>query len=244
MDKDKMLNQMCRVELNQADITAICKLRALPPACLQSRTLLRHHFLTDTGIEKAVAALDPRQILCLHLLNAAGGEEDIRFFTRLYKKAHPGSYHHTFTQQYKSVFSKVKTELIRKGLLLFSEKPKDPWQQTTVLERIRFIFPAEFAAFLPPPAKPLQVDPSEADIQKIDFLRKKLIEIIETPNALPPQSTKKEERLYIRNKTLYLGNSPFSLKRLTGSIGSRWKSAVTPDHNLDNCPLTPADLIN
>ncbi len=41
MDKDKMLKQMCRVELNQGDIKAICKLRALPPACLQSRTLLR-----------------------------------------------------------------------------------------------------------------------------------------------------------------------------------------------------------
>ena len=244
MDKDKMLKQMCRFELNQADIKAICKLRALPPACLQSRTLLQHHFLTDTGLEEAVAALDQRQILCLHLLNAAGREEDIEFFTRLYKKDHPGSYHHTFTQQYKTVFSKVKTELIRNGLLLFTEKPKDPWQQTTVLERIRFIFPAEFAAFLPPPAKPLQVDPSEADIQKIDFLRKKLIEIIETPNASPPQSPKKEERLNIRNKTLYLGNSPFSIKRLTGWIGSRWKSAVTVDHNLDNCPLTPADLIN
>ena len=244
MDKDKMLNQMCRVELNQADITAICKLRALPPACLQSRTLLRHHFLTDTGIEKAVAALDPRQILCLHLLNAAGGEEDIRFFTRLYKKAHPGSYHHTFTQQYKPVFSMVKTELIRKGLLLFAEKPKDPWQQTALLERLRFIFPAEFAAFLSPPAKPLQVDPSGANIRRIDFLREKLAEIIETSKTSLPQSSKKEERLHIRDKTLYLGKSPFSLKRLSGWVGSRWKEAVTVDPELDNSPLTPVDLID
>ena len=207
---------MCEFELNQADIKAICKLRDLPPACLQSRTLLRHHFLTDTGIEKAVAALDQRQILCLHLLNAAGGgKEDIRFFTRLYKKDHPGSYHHSFTQQYKTVFSMVKTELIRKGLLLFAEKPKDPWQQTTVLERIRFIFPVEFAAFLPPPAKPLQVDPSEANIQRIDFLREKLADIIETPQASQPQSPKKEGRLHIHDNTLFLGKSPFSLKRLS-----------------------------
>ena len=235
MDKDKMLNQMCESELKQVDIKAICKQRDLPPSCLQSRTLLRHHVLSDTGLEKAVAALDQRQILCLHLLNAAGRADDIEFFTRLYKKDHPGSYHHTFTQQYKTVFAKVKAELVRKGLILFAEKPKDRWQQTTVLERMRFIFPAEFAAFLPPPAKPLQVDPSAADIQKIDFLRKKLTEIIETPQASPPPSPKKEERLYIRSKSLYLGNSPFSLKRLTDWIRSRWKGAVTVDHNLDNC---------
>jgi hypothetical protein len=244
MDVDKMLKRMCRFELNQADIKAICTLRALPPACLQSRTLLRHHFLTDTGIEKAVAALDQNQILCLHLLAAAGGEEDIRFFARLYKKDHPGSYHHTFTQRYKTVFSRVKTELVRKGLLLFAEKPKDPWQKTSMLERLRFIFPAEFAAFLPPPAKPLQVDPSGADIRRIDFLREKLTEIIETPKTTPPQSPKMEERLHIRNKTLYLGKSPFSLKRLSGWIGSRWKTAVTVDPNLDNSPLTPVDLID
>jgi hypothetical protein len=244
MDKDKMLKQMCRFELNQADIKAICKMRALPPACLQSRTLLRHHFLTDTGIEKAVATLDQRQILCLHLLNAAGGEEDIRFFTRLYKKSHPGSYHHTFTQQYKIVFSMVKTDLIRKGLLLFAEKPKDPWQQTAVLERLRFIFPAEFVAFLPPPAKPLQVDASGADIRRIDFLREKLAEIFETSKTSPPQSPKKEERLHISDKTLFLGKSPFSLKRLSGWVGSRWKKVVTVDPNLDNSPLTPVDLID
>ena len=119
MDKDKMLKQMCRVGLNQGEIKAICKLRALPPACLQSRTLLGHNFLSDTGIEKAVAALDPREVLCLHLLNAAGREEDISFFTRLYKKAHPGSFHQSFTQQYRTVLSTVKTELVRKGLLLY-----------------------------------------------------------------------------------------------------------------------------
>ncbi|MCP4626842.1 MAG: hypothetical protein GY850_25535 [bacterium] len=244
MDKDKMLKQMCRVELNQADIKAICKLRALPPACLQSRTLLQHNFLSDTGIEKAVAALNPREVLCLHLLNAAGREEDIEFFARLYKKAHPGSYHHSFTQQYRTVFSTVKTELIRKGLLLFAEKPKDPWQKTSVLERLRFMFPAEFAALLPPPAKPLPVDASGANIRRIDFLREKLAEIIGTPQASAPPSPKKEERLHIRSNTIFLGKSPFSLKRLRGWIESRWKRVVKVDPELDNSHLTPVDLVN
>jgi len=243
MDKDKMLKRMCRFELNQGDIKAICKLRALPPACLQSRTLLGHHYLNDTGIEKAVAALDPREVLCLHLLNAAGREEDISFFTRLYKKAHPGSYHHSFTQQYRTVLSMVKRELVRKGLLLFAEKPKDPWQKTAVLERLRFMFPAEFAAFLPPPAKPLQGDASGANIQRMDFLREKLTEIFETPQASPSPSPQKEERLHIRDKTLFLGKSLFSFRRLKGWIRSRWQKVVEVDFESDNSPLTPVDLI-
>ncbi|KGM38820.1 hypothetical protein JY97_14430 [Alkalispirochaeta odontotermitis] len=243
MDKDKMLKKMCRVELTQADIKAICKLRALPPACLQSRTLLEHHFLSDTGIEKALAALDSREVLCLHLLNAAGREEDIEFFTRLYKKAHPGSYHHTFTEQYRTVFSTVKAQLVRKGVLLFAEAPNDPWQKTVKLERLRFMFPVEFAAFLPPPVKPLQVATSGVNIERIDFLRQKLAEIIETPSVSPSQTPGKEERLHIRGQTLFLGKSPFSVKRLRGWIGSRWRKVVEVDPEPDNSSLSPVDLI-
>jgi len=243
VDKDQIFKKMCRVELNQADMKAICKLRALPPACLQSRTLLEHHFLSDTGIEKALAALDPREVLCLHLLNATGREEDIEFFTRLYKKAHPGSYHHTFTEQYRTVFSAVKDQLVRKGLLLFAEAPKDPWQKTVKLERLRFMFPAEFAVYLPPPVKPLQVAASGGNIRRIDFLRQKLAEMIETPPASPSRSPGKEERLHIRDQTLFLGKGPFSLKRLRGWIGSRWGKVVEVDPQPDNSPLSPVDLI-
>jgi hypothetical protein len=106
------------------------------------------------------------------------------------------------------------------------------------------MFPAEFVAFLPPPAKPLQVDASGANIRRIDFLREKLAEIIETPESSPPQSPKNEERLHIRDNTLFLGKSPFSLKRLRGWIGSRWKSVVQVAPDLDNSPLPPVDLID
>ena len=90
----------------------------------------------------------------------------------------------------------------------------------------------------------MQIDPSGAHIQRIDFLREKLAEIIETPKASPSQSPKNEERLHIRDNTLFLGKSPFSLKRLSGWIGSRWKKVVQVDPNLDNCSLTPVDLID
>jgi hypothetical protein len=106
------------------------------------------------------------------------------------------------------------------------------------------MFPAEFAAFLPTPAKPLRVDAPGAKIQRIDILRQKLAEIVETPPASPPQASKNEERLHIRDKTLYLGKSPFSLKRLNGWIRSCWEQVVTVDRKLDNCSLTPVDLID
>ena len=142
---------MCGFGLSQADIKAICIIRNLPPACLKSRELFRHHFLAETGIEKVIASLDEKQILFLHLLNAAGKETDIEFFTRLYKEAHPDDYGYTFNDKYKGVFKRVKTELIRKGLLLYAEAHKGEWDKTTVLERQRFMFPADFSLFLPFP---------------------------------------------------------------------------------------------
>ena len=145
MDKDDMLKRMCQFGLSQADIKAICQIRDLPPACLKSRDLFQHNFLSDTGIEKVMASLDEKQLLFFHLLNAAGEEMDITFFTRLYEEAHPHSYGYTFNEQYKVVFNKVKTELVRKGLLLCTEKQKDVWDTTTVLERQRFMFPADFS---------------------------------------------------------------------------------------------------
>ena len=100
MDKDEMLKRMCQLGLSQADIKAICKIRGLPPACLKSRELFQFNFLADTGVEKALASLDNRQVLLLNLLNAAGEERDITFFTRLYKQAYPGDYGYTFNDKY------------------------------------------------------------------------------------------------------------------------------------------------
>jgi len=125
MNKDEMLKRMCQFGLSQADIKGICKIRALPPTCLKSRYLVQRNLLNDTGIEKAMASLDERQTLFLHLLNVAGEETDIKFFTHLYKEAYPGGYGYTFNDKYKVVFNKVKTELIRKGLLLCAEDQRD-----------------------------------------------------------------------------------------------------------------------
>ena len=244
MDKDKMLKKMCRFGLSQADINAICKIRDLPPACLKSRDLFQHNFLNDTGIEKVMASLDQRQTLFLHLLNAAGEETDITFFTRLYKAAYADDYGYTFNDNYKIVFNKVKTELIRKGLLLYAEEPKGVWDTTTVLERQRFMFPADFSHLLPLPAAPVLIDKPGDKIERKDVLRDKLAEILETNKSPDSQSDSVQGNLHIKDGTLLLGKSPFTVKRLKGWNSSRWSSSVRIDPKSDNSRLAPVEIIS
>ena len=244
MDKDDMLKRMCQFGLSQADIKAICQIRDLPPACLKSRDLFQHNFLSDTGIEKVMASLDEKQLLFFHLLNAAGEEMDITFFTRLYEEAHPHSYGYTFNEQYKVVFNKVKTELVRKGLLLCTEKQKDVWDTTTVLERQRFMFPADFSPYLPPPANPVLIDKPGDKIERKDILRDKLAEILETRKAPGSQPDSVQGSLHIKDGTLLLGKSPFTVKRLKGWNRSRWSSSVRIDPKSDNSRLAPVEIIS
>jgi len=244
MDKDEMLNRMCQFGLSQSDIKAICQERGLPPACLKSRELFQHNFLADTGVEKALASLDNKQVLFLHMLNAAGKETDITFFSQLYKQAYPGNYGYTFNDKYKAVFKKVKTELIRKGLLLCAEAPKGLWDKTTVLERQRFMFPGDFSPYLPLPVNPVDIAEPGDKILRKDILRDKLAEILETEKAPDSQSDSVQGRLHIKDGKLLLGKSTFTVKRLKGWNRSRWASSVTIDPRPGNSLLSPVALIN
>lgn len=244
MDKDEMLKRMCQFGLSQTDIKAICKIRGLPPACLKSRELFQFNFLADTGIEETMASLNEKQILFLHLLNATGEESDIAFFTRLYKQAYPGHYGYTFNDKYKGVFKKVKTELIRKGLLLCAEAPKGLWDKTTVLERQRFMFPGDFLPYLPLPVNPVDIAEPGDKILRKDILRDKLAEILEAGKPQDSQSDSVQGRLHIKDGKLLLGKSPFTVKRLKGWNRSRWASSVKIDPSPGNNLLSPVALIN
>ena len=243
MDQKKMLKKMCQFGLSQADIKAICKIRDLPLACLKSRELLRHRFLATTGIEKVFAALDENQTLLLHLLNADGAATDIKFFTRLYKEAHRGVYGFSFNDKYKVVFKRVKTELIRKGLLLYAEAPKDVWHTTTVLERQRFMFPAVFAPFLPPPVNPVRIDAPDDRILRQDGLRDKLVEIFEPLKSPDSQSGSVQGKLHIRDGKLLFGKQPFTVERLKNWNASGWKSTVKMKTKPGDSALSPVDLV-
>jgi hypothetical protein len=248
MDKEKMLEKMCASGLSQADIKAICKIRNLPPACLTSRELFRYRFLAEPGIEKIFASLDQKQILFLHLLNATGKATDIESFTRLYPKAHPGAYGYSFNDQYKGVFKRVRTELIRKGLLLYAEAPEDGWNKTTLLERQRFMFPDDFAPFLPSPVVPVRIEEHDKRILRKDTLRDKLAEILDLQKASDSQSSASrsgsiEGKLHIKGGKLFLGKLQFTIKRLKSWNRSRWVGAVGIKTKSGDSTLSPVDFV-
>ena len=243
MDKGEMLEDMCETGLSQADVKAICNARNLPLGCLSSRELLRHHFLAETGIQEVIASLDEKQTLFLHLLNATGKERGIQFFTRLYEQAHPNAYWHTFNDKYKTVFKRVKTELIRKGLILCAESPKSAWEKTTILERQRFMFPDSFAPFLPAPVDPVRIEASGYEILRQDTLRDKLAEILEPQKAPDSKSGSTQGRLHLKNGNLRLGKQPFTVARLKSWNRSRWASSVTIESDSGDAALSAVDLV-
>ncbi|MGD9161106.1 MAG: hypothetical protein PVG39_22000 [Desulfobacteraceae bacterium] len=243
MDKDEILKKMCSSDLSQADIKAICKARDLPPGCPDSRELFRHNFLTHRGIEKVMASLDEKQVLFLHLLNATKGETDIRFFERLYKASNTGGFWGSFNDKYKGVFKSVKTNLVRKGLLLMAEAPKDPGDKTTVLERQRFMFPSEFSSFLPLFVNPVTIEGPGLKISGKDVIRDKLREIPGQPGSRKALSVSKSDRLHVRDGNLLHGNNPFTVKGIKDRLRSGWGDSFGIDLKRDNVRLSPVDLI-
>ena len=120
MTQDEMLKRMCSAELTAADAKAIVAARGLPPAARDSGELLRHVYLSDTGVADAVAGLERKEVMLLNLLRLATEPVGIGFFERAYASTVPNPFAATFPQRYRSVFQQVRERLVRRGLLLFA----------------------------------------------------------------------------------------------------------------------------
>ncbi|MDA3898457.1 MAG: hypothetical protein PF482_20150 [Desulfobacteraceae bacterium] len=83
MKPEKMLKNMCAYGLNTADKKVICKTRDFPANYVSSQDLLKHVFLSDTGVKKAVGRLDEKECILLNLILFMKREVDITFFTRI-----------------------------------------------------------------------------------------------------------------------------------------------------------------
>ncbi len=108
MEVSDILHGMCSRDLSNADIKTICKYRGFSEKEASSRALFENFFLSDRGVEKAMASLGDAEAQLLHLLKLLGEPVNITFFERIYESAKSTGWYLTFTQEYQEVFKQVK----------------------------------------------------------------------------------------------------------------------------------------
>ena len=240
MDTQSMLKQMCKSDISDSDIKAICKSRGFPAKEATSRDVFENFFISTIGIEEALNSLIYEEVVFLHLLNKIDKEVGIEYFERLYGSAGLTNeyYYGTFTQRYKETLKKVKKNLVRKGVLIIMEQ--ESYVQSTRMERLRFCFPLEFGEFLPPFVKPSKF--KEAGEFKREVLRDKLLEIVGGEQKPSPVSNKRSFTLTINDGDLSIGSERFRASRLLEWQRACWNASVKTDTRTRSGDMTPVEV--
>ncbi len=235
------LKQMCKSELNDSDIKAICKNRGFPAKEATSRDIFENFFLSNIGIKEALSSLTYEEVVFLHLLNKINQEVDIEYFERLYGCARPERKYdfRTFNQRYKETFNKVKNNLVRKGVLIFIET--EAYTGSTRLERMRFLFPKEFANFLPPAVRASKFEET-GDFRR-EILRDKLLEIIGSMQKQSPLSNEKSFTLSAKDGNLSIGTEKFRVSHLLKWQQACWQASVEANTRVQGDEMTPIEVI-
>ena len=242
MTKQEMLKAMC-LELGQADLKAIGQSRGFDPQTIASRALLEHVFLSEQGLTAALASLTEAETLGLHLLNCLGEAVDLDFFKRVYPGLVPGGYYQSFTESHKGLFQKVKAQLVRRGILLCGILPKG-YENLSVLERTRLVFPEEFASFLPALFRPRQLDPTAAGQHRGNILRNKLREISQMEAAPSGAAARSETgRWRLAKGELLFGGKPFRVKQLEAWRLAQFEASVAYKAREQAEALQPVPLL-
>jgi hypothetical protein len=211
--KQAMLSAMCQRELALADLKAIGRSRGFDTETAASRVLLQHAFLSEQGLSGAMASLTETEILGLHLLHHRGEEVGLEYFQRIYPESTAKNRFGTYTARFKGVLQKVKANLVRRGLLLFHTRFQGI-QNESVSERLRFLFPEEFAPFLPPPVPPRRMGAAVAREHRHELTQTKLMEILQLEHAVASDTKGREEECWsLTGGELLLGGKPFSVER-------------------------------
>lgn len=207
MEKSQMIEEMCLKELGKGDIKAIVKARGFSPEAGSSPQLLAQVFLSRTGLQRPIDALNEEERRMLHLLAAIGQPVDIRFFQRIY---HPQNAGHSFNDRFKGVFQQVRSRFLLQGLLLYAT-PQQGWgSTTTALERRRFLFPPEFAALLPPLLRSVRFETAVSGASGTDLTRRNLAALAGREDAAAPDPSENGFRL--EQGKLFLGKDRFSIQ--------------------------------
>ena len=224
MDTATIVGKLCSQELSQADIQAICKNRGFPAKDAESPKLLENLLMSETGVASSLAGLSRDELLLLYHMKALSRPMELPFFESAYGAEH-SAWGNTFTQKYGETFKKLRTALVRRGILFFYD-PGDRWgDKKSKLERLLFIFPTEFHSFLPPLFEKA-VRRSESGEVHDAVLRSKLQEIFgKIPQELDEQ-TSSDQTLHITDGELCLGDKGFRLVFLRNWQRENWASAV------------------
>lgn len=213
-----MLTDMCHQVLSATDLKAICKSRGFSDREAASRAVFENYFLSDIGLEAALASLSREEIIVLHLLKRESQTVDIRFFECLSPTRH--AWHSSFTQRYGPVLKTVQRTLIRKGVLLMAATSGT----ATKMERWRFRLPEAFEPFLPP-LFPNPVRFSVAGNINQAILRQAVTAVLATtPN--PVLSDPRGHPVKLEDGQLLLGNQPFTVDGLFEWQQDCWQHAV------------------
>ncbi len=213
MSIPQLLHTMC-AELSDADLNAIRKARGFSAKETASRTAFASFYLTSLGLAEVMRNLEPAEAVTLRLLHETG-PVDISFFERLYGSA--GSHYTTFTQQYKATLAEVKTNFVRRGLVVMAEVKTRA--ETVQMERWRFALPPEFAPYLPPlPGKPIDHPGQQNDATA----RRKLLELVGGVPAIPNDP----QPIHLQNGSIYLENALFSQATFSIWLEQAWERAA------------------
>lgn len=222
MNTKTLLYQMCHHDLSQTDIKAIGKSRGFTAQEFATPTMLESIYLSPIGIEKAMATLTPAEAAMLHLLHIVDDAVPIDWFERLYGLGvNENSYHYfTYTQRFQPVFKEVRTKLVRKGILIMAQVNK---LNATKMEKWQFLFPQEFAPYLPVPSDKTThlTTPGET---LWDVSRKKLLTLIN--KSTPPKGNASGYKPSLKNGQLFLGDKLFTTSRLREWQTASWQAAT------------------
>lgn len=248
MDTQGMLKQMCRSDINDSDIKAICKSRGFSAKEATSRDVFENFFISTIGIKEVLDSLPYKEVVFLHLLSKIKKEVGIEYFERLYGCAEStnGYYYMTYTKRYKETFKKAKNNLVRKGVLIVIER--ETYSKSTKMERLRFSFPPEFGEFLPPLVKASKF--KESGDFKREVLRDKLLELAgggKKPSPLS-NSDRRSFKLGIKDGNLSIGGEQFKAKYLLDWQQACMRASVKTDtkkqgyQSYPSYDMTPVDV--
>jgi hypothetical protein len=239
MTEETMLKEMFAQELAQADFKAIGRSRGFDAQTTASPQLMQHVFLSEQGVAAALASLSETEFLGLHLLNCVQDEVGLEFFRKMYPASRPRNpFYGTYTEQYKGLFQQVKTQLIRRGLLLFGTLTELE-SAGAVLERRRFRFPEVFASLLPAPFKVSKLSTAAAPQYRRELVRQKVTGILPEAAAASAKAASEEGRWRLAEGELLFGGQPFRVEQIEAWRARQFEVAI----GYANKALLPGPLL-